>query len=95
MTDPGPRREAVGLPPRTFLYTLDQVGEMLSLSLPVMRQRYVYFEGHSFGHAKRTLLFARNISPDSEADWRIAESELIRWMRFKKFRFHTRGWIEV
>jgi hypothetical protein len=89
-----PKPESVGLPPRTFLYTLDQIAEMVAIPLPTLRQRYVYFDGHSIGALKRSMLLARNISPDDQADWRVAEAELIRWMKFKRFRFHARGWLQ-
>lgn len=90
-----PKGESVGLPPRTFLYTLDQIASMLSIEVGVLRQRYVYFDQHTLGPLKAELLLARNISPDRNPDWRVAEVELVRWMRRKRFRFHSRGWLEA
>ena len=34
------------------------------------------------------LIMCRNIAePDVRPDWRVAENELIRWMKFKGFLF--------
>lgn len=90
-----PRPESVGLPPRVFLYTLDQVAELLAMPLRTLRTKHVYFEGYSLGGVKAFLMIARNIAPpgDEKPDWRIAENELVRWMKFKHFRFHARGWV--
>lgn len=99
---PAPRRgsgvnlpanpSALGLPAKVFLYTLDQIGTMLSLTPREVSARYVYFEGRSVGSRKMELMVARNIAPeDAPPEWRVAERELIRWMRHKGFRYYDRG----
>lgn len=88
-----PKPDSVGLPPKVFLYTLDQVAELLAVPLKTLRTRYIYFDGYSLGGTKLSLLIARNISPDDHPDWRVAETELVRWMKYKRFRFHARGWV--
>lgn len=82
---------AVGMPPRVFLYTLDQIGVMLDLNETALA-RHVYFEGRSVGARKRGYMIARNIAPpDAKPEWRIAEREFVRWMKFKGFRYYERG----
>lgn len=85
--------ESVGLPPRPFLYTLDQISVILNISQSDVGRRYVYYEGRSTGARSVRLLVARNINPDPEdkPDWRVAERELIRWMKTMGFKFYDRG----
>lgn len=86
--------EAVGLPPRLFLYTLDQVSTMLGVELPYLKNVYIYYEGRSIG-ISRDRLGARNIAPSGVTpEWRVSETELIRWFRFKRFKVYERGWLE-
>jgi len=82
----------VGLPPRAFLYTLDQIGVMLELKVSALQQSYLYFEGRSIGARRKDLMIARNISPsDKPPEWRVAEREFLRWMRTKGFRHYEVG----
>lgn len=87
------RPESVGLPPRPFLYTLDQISVILSISQAEVKTRYVYFEGRSTGPRNVRLLVARNINPDlnDRPDWRVAERELIRWMKVIGFKYYDAG----
>lgn len=90
---PANGEKAVGLPPRAFLYTLDQIGVMLDLSAKYIADQYVYFEGRSIGTKYRKLMVAVNIQqdPEKDPDWRVTEREFIRWMRVKGFRYYERG----
>src|SRR5213596_2999182 len=82
----------VGLPPRPFLYTVDQISVLLDLDEQTIMQKYLYFEGRSVGSRRRDLMTARNIAgPEDKPEWRIAERELIRWMRSMGFRYYDRG----
>jgi hypothetical protein len=82
--------EKVGLPYRPFLYTLDQIAVMLSMPQTKLLQRYLYFDGRSTGRKGLDLMLARNIADDeSEAEWRVAEKELLRWMKRKGFRHYS------
>ncbi len=82
----------VNLPPRIFLYTLDQISEILSIPLPHLRRSYVYFHGRSTGVKRSGHLGARNIAlPEKAPDWRVAEHELIRWMKKHGFVFSVSG----
>lgn len=86
----------MGLPPRPFLYTIDQLSTVLSISVPALRRTYLFFENRSTGIRPPDRMLARNIAPaDEKPEWRVAEGELIRWMRAKGFRYHERGWIEL
>ena len=78
----------VKLPPRLFLYTLDQVAYCISVSEVTLKKRFLYLEGRSMGVHRSGLIMCRNIAePDVRPDWRVAENELIRWMKFKGFLF--------
>jgi hypothetical protein len=83
----------VGLPPRPFLYTLDQISTILNVPLRTVKEKYVYYEGRSTGRRAIRLLEAKNIEPDESAkpDWRVAERELIRWMKVMGFKYYDRG----
>ena len=49
-------------------------------------------ERRSVGTKTREQMLARNIAPrDKTPDWRVAEMELVRWMRFRGFRFYDRS----
>ena len=91
MAEPG---QAVGLPPKPFLYTLDQVAYLLSLDEQTLKNHYLHYEGRSVGAASRERIIARNIAPSGvKPEWRVAERELIRYMKFKGFRYYERGYI--
>lgn len=88
--------EAVGLPVRTFLYTLDQIAYMLSLSEDRVRNSgMVHYYGRSTGSKSPDRMMARNIasSQTEPPDWRVAEQELIRWMKRKGFKIYNRSWV--
>ncbi len=86
--------EAIGLPLRPFLYTLDQIGTMLVLDEKAVKKR-VHFEGRAPGVRPRDRLLARNISPvDLPPEWRVAERELVRWLKVMGFRLYERGWVK-
>lgn len=85
----------VGLPPRPFLYTLDQVAGLVNLDLTEFKKKYCYYENRSTGVKRKFLVSARNIAaPDDRPDWRISERELIRWMRYMGFKYYDRGYLE-
>lgn len=74
-------RERLGLPPRLFLYTLDQIADMLAVS-DLAEAGMVHFEGRSPGVPQERQMIARNISPDDQPpEWRVEEREFIRWMK--------------
>ncbi|HEY6021724.1 MAG TPA: hypothetical protein VIY48_18200 [Candidatus Paceibacterota bacterium] len=82
----------IGLPPRVFLYTLDQIALMLDLPVQTVTTSYIYFEGRSIGRKGNELMIARNIAPDDQKpEWRVPEREFVRWMKTKGFRYYERG----
>lgn len=82
----------VGLPTRVFLYTLDQLCVMLDVNEGNLKRDHVYFEGRSVGAKRRDMMIARNIAPPNEKpDWRVAEREFVRWLKFKGFRHYEFG----
>src|SRR4051794_40780658 len=84
--------EKIGLPLRPFLYSLDQLSVLLDVPEPTLRANYVHYEGRSIGAATRHLMIARNISPpDNKPEWRIAEREVVRWLKFKGFKVYERS----
>ena len=85
----------MGLPPRVFLYTLDQIAQMIEVEPSSLRSRYIHFEGRSIGKQPTDRMLARDISSsDSEGpEWRVAEHEVARWLKRKGFRVTIRGWV--
>ncbi|MGE0342519.1 MAG: hypothetical protein AB7O86_05585 [Porticoccaceae bacterium] len=85
--------ETIGLPIRPFLYTLDQISTIIAVPVDSLIKRYIYFPYHTIGPHKRDFLMARNIAPvDSPPDWRVMESELIRWLRYRGFTVIETAW---
>lgn len=82
---------AVGLPPRVFLYTLDQLGVMLDMNERQVKDN-LFYEGRDSGRRRPDLMITRNIAPQgSSPNWRVAEREFVRWMRAKGFRHYEKG----
>ena len=85
---------SVGLPVRSFLYTVEQIAYMLKLDEgTVMRRGYLHLDGVSIGTPPPDLIAARNIAPsDQDPVWRVAEQEFVRWLKKKGFHVYMRGW---
>lgn len=67
---------------RPFLFTLDQVAGLLSLSQGELENKYIHFWGRSEGRllANGDRIKAVNIAPSDQApEWRVSEEDLIRW----------------
>lgn len=93
---PGPatHAEQVGLPPRPFLYTLDQISVMTDIDEKTLIRHSIYFEGRSIGTRKPSQLVARNMhagNPDAKPEWRVLDKEFVRWMRSKGFKYYDSG----
>lgn len=72
-----------GLPRRPFFYTLDQVAELLSLSVTEFTRAYVWKVGDEVGPWRPRYLRAANLTPEGTSrEWRIGEAELLRWLRY-------------
>lgn len=84
--------EAVGLPPIVFLYTIDQIAAMLNMTVDSVNYKYLYYHLRSTGMKSPHQMMARNIAnPNDPADWRVTQSEFIRWLRLKGFRVFSLG----
>jgi len=77
----------VGLPIRPFMYTLDQVADLLGVTQARIKSEYGFFDGIHTGKPALNKLRFRNISPQEDVkEWRVSEKELIRWLKNKGFR---------
>lgn len=86
------RREDYGLPPRLFLYTLDQLASIVNVPIKEFQRKYIHYDGRAVGARPFEKIMARNIAPKGEPpDWRVVETEFVRWMRFKGFKVYVRG----
>jgi hypothetical protein len=91
-----PERDAakIGLPPRVFLYTLDQIAFLIDVTEATLKSSYVHYEGRSLGAPGRDKIAARNIAPaDTTPDWRVSETVFIRWLKFKGYKLLARGYV--
>lgn len=92
-----PQKQQVGMPPRVFLYTLDQIAYLASLTETAVKTKYVHYEGRSLGSRPAGKLLARCLNPgENRPDWRVAEEEVVRWLRQLGFRVRTyreRAWV--
>ena len=87
-------RLSVGLPSRPFLYTTDQVCMMLAVSEGYLRLEYAHWEGLSIGIPSSDRIVFRNIAPrGASPQWRCSERELIRFLRYKGYKYYERGFV--
>ncbi len=87
MPRPDNSPESVGLPPITFLYTLDQVASMVNMDLETFTLTYVWYHNRSTGVRYPRNMVARNLAePHETPDWRIAQAEFIRWLKYMGFK---------
>ena len=70
-----------GLPRRPFFYTLDQVAEMLNLTVKDLTGSYVWKVGLEVGPWRPRYLRAAQLG-GAGGEWRIGEEELLRWLRY-------------
>lgn len=88
-----PRRQKADLPTRAFLYTIDQLSTMLSITEPEL-EKHLFREGQDYGRRDERLMVARNISrPGQPSDWRVSEEELIRWGQRIGYAFYSRRFL--
>lgn len=84
-------RREIGLPSRPFMYTLDQIASLVSLPESTLRTNYVFFNGRSTGVRHNYLMTAVNIAAREEGatpEWRVLETEFIRWLRNRGFELY-------
>lgn len=86
-------RDRLNLPARPFLYTLDQIATILSMTEDGLKQSdYCFFTGRMPGRPTpdelRVINLSRNLT--GSPDWRVEERELVRWMKRRGFRYVDR-----
>ena len=75
------------LPVRIFLYTIDQVCTILGVDEDTLCGRYLYFAGVSTGvQGRRMLTHNVEIDPTARPRWRVAESEVLRYLAQSGFK---------
>lgn len=76
------------VPRPPFLFTLDQIAASLSVSESKLVVEYIHFKDLAPSMIPpETKITAHNISePGDTYDWRVSESEYMRWLRRKGFR---------
>lgn len=88
-----PPSESLGLPLKVFLYTLDQIADMLEINVSASSP-YIHWDRRSVGIPPKDRMVARNIAPQGKhPDWRIADMELRRWLKYRGFRIYERGYV--
>lgn len=86
-----PWDKEVIIPVRPILFTLDQVRGLLAVGEKDLNA-ILFYAGRSPGVNTKARITARNIArPKDTPDWRVAEGELIRWLKYKKFKIRHRG----
>lgn len=87
--------DKVGLPIRPFLYSPDQIASILGVTENTVRTVYLFYDRRSIGRPSPNLMTARNITPDArdKPEWRVAEKELIRWLKRKGFKVHETSYL--
>lgn len=77
------------------MYTLDQVSMLLAIPEKRLHKEYLYYQDVTPGRRPQRMITARNISPAlATPDWRVAESELVRWLRFHRVKVYDRAFVE-
>ena len=75
------------LPPRPFLYTMDQIATLLSCTESYLKNNLAHFKGRTI--TRRTpdeILFMNIAKEDETPNWRVEHTELVRWLRRKGFK---------
>lgn len=85
------QREEIGLPPRLFLYSFDQIAAMLQVKEAYVKNVLAFYENRSPGLRPKGKILARNIAPEGATPvWRVSERELLRFLRYRGFNPHYR-----
>ena len=75
-----------GVPRPPFLYTLDQIAQIMNMQDTYVRAKLVHFTNVSTGRGRKDQMLARNIASLGEKpDWRVTDNELHRCLKFKGF----------
>lgn len=89
---PNPEAGKIGLPPRIFMFTVDQIGTMLELTDRYVKETLLFYDRREPGLTPKTKMRAINIAPEGEKpEWRVTEREFIRYLRSRGLKFYDRG----
>lgn len=79
--------ERMLIPEKEFFYTIEQIAALLGTSQKNVRSNYLFYEGRTDQklYSPRRMR-AININPneDGASQWRIAEKEYVRWLKYHK-----------
>lgn len=70
-----------------FLYTLDQVAQVVNMNEMILKRGYINF--WSPGELEKPdsrKMVARNIGDKDNPEWRITDSEFHRWLKVMGFK---------
>jgi hypothetical protein len=86
--------ERIGLPPRIFMFTPDQIATMLEVELSYVEKTLLFYEKRQPGVVPRSKMRAINVAPEGETPiWRVSEVTLIAYLKSKGVRFYERGYL--
>lgn len=86
-------RDRIGMPPRIFMYTVDQIAGMLEAREEYVKRTLLFYDEREPGIAPKSKMRAVNIAPDGEKpEWRVTEREFIRYLKRSGVKFYTRGY---
>lgn len=78
--------EKLGLPITSFLYTIDQICQLVGMDQEQALRTIFYFHNRSTGRQSQHTMLARDVAPPNDnPEWRVAEREFVRWLRLKGF----------
>lgn len=87
--------DLVGLPPKPFFYTIEQVAYLLNLEERYVKNLLLHYQERSVGPCPRDKIYAVNMAPAGETPvWRVNERSLVSFMRFKGLRYYERGYVK-
>lgn len=85
--------EHIGLPIRPFLFTIDQIATLIGVSIENVMQTKLYYDRRSVGQRHKDMMLAHDIAtPGQPSEWRVAEREFVRWLRYKGFIIRENSW---
>ena len=86
--------DKLGLPPRIFFFTIDQIATLIELDEKYIKDHLLHYEGRSPGICPRGIMHALNMAPEGEKpEWRVSEQSFMRYLRVRGIRFYERGYV--
>lgn len=84
-------RADIGLPRPIFMYHVDQICQMLQIKQADFFKKVAWLAGREIGSQPRDSMRCVNIAKrDETPEWRVEESEFVRWAKFHEFRTYER-----